>query len=59
MNKKQFEIVSSVGSVILLIMLFIGVHQFMQGSQEYGFIASIAAFVIVVSMMGLKMAAIE
>lgn len=59
MDKKQFEIISSVGSVVLLILLFIGVHQFMQESQQYGFIISIAAFVAVISLMGMKMATFE
>ncbi|WP_406659960.1 hypothetical protein V7O66_08905 [Methanolobus sp. ZRKC3] len=59
MNKRTFEVVSSVGSVILLTALFIAVHQFMQESQAYGFITSIAVFVIVLSAVGMKMANIE
>jgi len=59
MDKKQFEIISSVGSVFLLTLLFAGVHQFMQENQQDGFVISIAAFIAVISVMGIKMATFE
>ncbi|AFV24368.1 hypothetical protein Mpsy_2164 [Methanolobus psychrophilus R15] len=53
------EILSSVGSVILLAILFILVHQNIPQSQEYGFVAALVAFVVVVSLIGLKLTRME
>lgn len=56
MNKKNLEIVSSVGSVVLLILLFGVAHQLKDSfSQEYGFIGALAVFIIVISAVGLKL----
>lgn len=56
MNKKNLEIISSIGSIILLIVLFALSHQ-MRGSitQEYGFIGSLVVFIIVMSVIGLRL----
>jgi uncharacterized membrane protein YwaF len=59
MNKRNMEILSSVGSVILLAILFILVHQNIPQSQEYGFVAALGAFVVVVSLIGLKLTRME
>lgn len=57
MNKKEIEIISSVGSVVLLTILFILVHQTMQDMgpyQEYGFVGALVIFILVTSAIGLK-----
>ena len=57
MNKKELEIISSVGSVALLTILFILVHQVMQDTpqyQAYGFVGALVVFIIVTSAIGLK-----
>ncbi|WP_406656419.1 hypothetical protein V7O62_11230 [Methanolobus sp. ZRKC2] len=56
MNKKQLEIISSVGSVVLLTVLFIIVHQVMQDTpyQAYGFVGALVVFIIATSAIGLK-----
>jgi amino acid permease len=59
MNKRNMEILSSVGSVILLTILFILVHQNIPQSQEYGFVAALVVFIVVVSLMGLKLTRME
>ena len=59
MNKRNMEIISSSGSVALLAALFILVHQNIPQSQEYGFVASLVAFIIVVSLIGLKLTRME
>lgn len=59
MNKRNVEIISSVGSVALLAVLFILVHQSIPQSQEYGFVASLVVFIIVVSLIGLKLTRME
>ncbi len=56
MNKKNMEIISSTGSVILLIVLFAVAHQIRDSvPQEYGFIGSLLIFIIVMSIVGLKL----
>jgi hypothetical protein len=59
MNKRNAEIISSVGSVVLLAILFIIVHQYIPQSQEYGFVASLVIFIVVVSLVGLKLNRME
>lgn len=55
MNKKNVEIISSVGSVVLLIVLFAAAHQMRNVvTQEYGFIAALVSFIAVISFIGLK-----
>lgn len=56
MNKKNMEIISSIGSVVLLMILFGATHQ--MGDmfpQEYGFIFSLVIFIVVMSVVGLKL----
>ncbi|GEM_PF-1057249 len=56
MNKKNMEILSSVGSVVLLIILFAVAHQMRDSiSQEYGFIGALVVFIIAMSVVGLKL----
>ncbi|TGC10981.1 hypothetical protein [Methanolobus halotolerans] len=59
MNKKQLEIIYSIGSVALLTVLFILVHQTMQQHQEYGFMGALVAFIIITSLVGLKINQME
>ncbi|MDW7731044.1 MAG: hypothetical protein SCH66_01290 [Methanolobus sp.] len=62
MNKKQLEIISSVGSVTLLTLLFIVVHQTMQDMpqyQAYGFVGALVIFIVVTSAIGLKINQID
>ncbi|MBN2110386.1 MAG: hypothetical protein JW705_04775 [Methanosarcinaceae archaeon] len=57
MNKKELEIISSVGSVLILTVFFILVHQSMQDMpqyQPYGFVAALVVFIIITSAIGLK-----
>ncbi|WP_340819286.1 hypothetical protein [Methanolobus sp. WCC4] len=56
MNKKNLEIISSVGSVVLLIILFAVAHQLRDSfSQELGFIGALTIFILVMSAVGLKL----
>ncbi|MDG6242887.1 MAG: hypothetical protein QCH31_00635 [Methanolobus sp.] len=56
MNKKNMEIIASTGTVVLLIILFAVAHHVRDSfSQEYGFIASLIIFIVVVSVVGLKL----
>lgn len=60
MNKKNLEIISSVGSVVLLVILFALSHQMRDSiSQEYGFVGSLVAFIVVMSVIGLKLNEME
>ncbi|MDY0385611.1 MAG: hypothetical protein RBT65_00490 [Methanolobus sp.] len=60
MNKKNLEIISSIGSVVLLVALFGVAHQ-MRGTfpQEYGFISSLVIFIVTMSVVGLKLNAMD
>jgi len=56
MNKKNMEIISSTGSVILLVILLAIAHSIHDTfPQSYGFIVSIVIFIIVISVVGLKL----
>ncbi|TQD23979.1 hypothetical protein [Methanolobus vulcani] len=56
MTKKNLEIISSVGSVVLLIIMFALSHMMRDSiSQEYGFIVSLVVFILVMSVIGLKL----
>lgn len=59
MNKRNVEILSSVGAVALLTILFILVHQNIPQYQEYGFVASLVVFIVIVSLLGLKLTRME
>lgn len=57
MSKKILEIVSAIGSVLLLIVLLIIVNSV--GAAGYGFVASLLAFVLIVSAIGFGLANVE
>jgi hypothetical protein len=60
MNKKSLEIISSVGSVILLIIMFALSHQMRNViTQEYGFIFSLVVFILGMSVIGMKLNEIQ
>ena len=56
MNRKQLEIVSATGSTLIFVVLLIGVNISGMVQKEYGFIAAMAAFVIITSALGIKLA---
>ncbi|MGP8319829.1 MAG: hypothetical protein ACT6FD_03435 [Methanosarcinaceae archaeon] len=56
MNKKQMEIVSATGSTFLFVVLLIGVNISGMVQKEYGFVAAMAVFVIITSLLGIKLA---
>ena len=55
MNKKQLEIVSAIGSTLLFIVLLIGVNISGMVQKEYGFIAAMVVFVVIISVLGIKL----
>lgn len=56
MNKKNLEIISSIGSVVLLMVLFAAAHRMRDiFPQEYGFIFSLVIFIVAMSVVGLKL----
>lgn len=59
MSKKTLEIVSAIGSVLILIVLLIVVNATGMSAVNYGFVASILAFVIIVSAIGIGLANME
>ncbi|MFA0821859.1 MAG: hypothetical protein ACC612_03090 [Methanomethylovorans sp.] len=64
MDKKTLEIISSTGSVLVLIALIIISHSaFSSGSdpsmESYGFIASLVIFILLISGIGIKLMDVE
>lgn len=55
MNKKQLEIISAIGSTLLFIVLLIGVNISGMVQKEYGFIAAMVVFVVIISVLGIKL----
>ena len=55
MNKKQFEIVSAIGSVLIFVVLLIGVNVGGMVQKEYGFVAAMVIFVVIISVLGIKL----
>ncbi|HJH32788.1 MAG TPA: hypothetical protein C5S50_11610 [Methanosarcinaceae archaeon] len=55
MNKKQLEIVSAIGSTLVFIVLLVGVNVSGMVHKEYGFIVAMAVFVILISVLGIKL----
>jgi hypothetical protein len=56
MTKKNLEIISSIGSVVLLMLMFALSHMMRDSiTQEYGFIVSLVVFILVMSVIGLKL----
>ncbi|MGP8320836.1 MAG: hypothetical protein ACT6FE_00710 [Methanosarcinaceae archaeon] len=58
MNKKQMEIVSSIGSTLVFVVLLIGVNISGMMQKEYGFVGAMVVFVIIISLLGIKLAEI-
>lgn len=56
MNKKQFEIISALGSVLIFVVLLVGVNVGGMVQKEYGFIAAMVIFVVIISVLGIKSA---
>lgn len=56
MNKKQFEIISAIGSVLIFVVLLVGVNVGGMVQKEYGFIAAMVIFVVIISVLGIKSA---
>ena len=54
MNKKIYEIISASGSVLIFIILLIGINVGGMVQKEYGFVAAMAIFVVIISMLGYK-----
>ena len=59
MNKKQFEIVSAIGSVLIFVVLLIGVNVGGMVQKEYGFVAAMVIFVVIISVLGIKLTEIS
>ncbi len=59
MNKKIMEILSALGSVVLLVALFALVRANIPEYQGYGFVVSLAIFVILTSLIGLKLVSMK
>lgn len=59
MNKKQFEIVSAIGSVLIFVVLLIGVNVGGMVQKEYGFVAAMVIFVLITSVLGIKLTEIS
>ncbi len=59
MNKKQFEIVSAIGSVLIFVVLLIGVNVGGMVQKEYGFVVAMVIFVLIISVLGIKLTEIS
>lgn len=64
MNKKTLEIISSTGSVLVLIALIIITHSTFSSNpnplmESYGFIASLIIFILLISGIGIKLMDVE
>ena len=55
MNKKQLEIFSAIGSTLLFVVLLVGVNIGGMVQKEYGFVAAIVVFIVVTSVLGIKL----
>ena len=55
MNKKQLEILSAIGSTLVFIILLVGVNVGGMVQKEYGFIAAIVIYIIITSVLGIKL----
>ena len=58
MNKKALEIIVSVGSVAVFIVLIAAAKLIMPASAGFGYTAALVIFVIIMGMAGLKLAEI-
>ncbi|HJH29170.1 MAG TPA: hypothetical protein C5S51_05675 [Methanosarcinaceae archaeon] len=59
MNKKQFEIISAIGSVLIFVVLLVGVNVGGMVQKEYGFVAAMVIFVVIISVIGIKLTEIS
>ncbi|MEA1985808.1 MAG: hypothetical protein U9N13_09200 [Euryarchaeota archaeon] len=59
MGKKSMEIGLSIGSVLVLTIMLIMVNMLIPAYSGYGFVASLAVFVLIVSAIGVKLAIYE
>jgi hypothetical protein len=55
MSKKSIEILLAVGSVTLFAVMLILVHSLGMENEGYGYVVSLMIFVLVVSVVGLKL----
>ncbi|MDO9518334.1 MAG: hypothetical protein Q7J10_09860 [Methanosarcinaceae archaeon] len=55
MNKKLLEIFSAIGSTLIFIILLIGVNVGGMAQKEYGFIAAIVVYIMITSVLGIKL----
>ncbi len=55
MNKKQLEIISAIGSTLLFVVLLVGVNIGGMVQKEYGFVAAMVIFIVVTSVLGIKL----
>ncbi len=55
MNKKQLEIISAIGSTLIFVVLLVGVNVGGMVQKEYGFVAAMVIFIVVTSMLGIKL----
>ncbi|MBW6470747.1 MAG: hypothetical protein K0A90_05935 [Methanosarcinaceae archaeon] len=55
MNKKLLEIFSAIGSTLIFIILLIGVNVGGMVQKEYGFIAAIVIYIMITSVLGIKL----
>lgn len=58
MKKKQLEIVVTMGSVMMFILLVMASGLIMRGFSNYGYTAALLIFVIIMGIAGLKLAEI-
>ncbi|MGD9779341.1 DUF7472 family protein [Methanomethylovorans sp.] len=64
MDKKTLEILSSTGSVLVLIALIIITHSTFSSNsnpsmESYGFIVSLVVFILLISGIGIKLMEVE
>ncbi len=55
MNKKQLEIISAIGSTLIFVVLLVGVNVGGMVQKEYGFVAAMVIFIVVTSLLGIKL----
>jgi len=58
MNKKSLEIILSVGSVAVFVILIAASKLIISASPGYGYTAALLIFVVIMGMAGLKLAEI-
>ena len=56
MSKTQLEVLISVGSVLLFIILIVAARQIIPSSAGYGYAVALLVFVVVMGIAGLRLA---